>query len=334
MRIGGKAPAVKIESSLRYRTAHRPEIVGDERAAIHRQLGDVRYSADQGKRTAAFDNNVPNIDRHRVPVRYGKPVFADQLYRDRYTNHCIGIKDGGCRLGSRQNRVAKNQRPAAGVIVKIVILFRGFGIAGRCGEVTFIVCVFINVHVIDAKYALRSLDSGNCRRFQRLFLRLFHNWRGRCFHRRGRCFRWCRCRFHGYGCFRFRIVGQRRNTEARQRNADADHGGKNTMLHSFVPPCSVSRAVLPVFTLYYAGTAHALQDILARMPKRVKNRLFFFETADFRAYSISAGGSRRVMLRRLTVSVYALCSSAEVAGGRMPATPRQISIKLKPMMFR
>ena len=40
------------------------------------------------------------------------------------------------------------------------------------------------------------------------------------------------------------------------------------------------------------------------------------------------------MLRRLTVSVYALCSSAEVAGGRMPATPRQISIKLKPMMFR
>ena len=99
-------------------------------------------------------------------------------------------------------------------------------------------------------------------------------------------------------------------------------------------PVSVSRAGLPVFTLYYAGTAHALQDILARMPKRVKNRLFFFETADFRAYSISAGGSRRVMLRRLTVSVYALCSSAEVAGGRMPATPRQISIKLKPMMFR
>ena len=97
---------------------------------------------------------------------------------------------------------------------------------------------------------------------------------------------------------------------------------------------SLYRAVLPVFTLYYAGTAHALQDILVCVPEQVKNRLFFFETADFRAYSISAGGSRRVMLRRLTVSVYALCSSAEVAGGRMPATPRQISIKLKPMMFR
>ncbi len=86
--------------------------------------------------------------------------------------------------------------------------------------------------------------------------------------------------------------------------------------------------------LYYAGTSGALQDILACMPKKVKNRLSFFETADFRAYSFSTGGSRRVMLWRLTVSVYALCSSAEVAGGRMPITPRQISIKLKPMMFR
>lgn len=35
-----------------------------------------------------------------------------------------------------------------------------------------------------------------------------------------------------------------------------------------------------------------MQDILVCVPEQVKNRLFFFETADFRAYSISAGGQQ------------------------------------------
>ena len=40
------------------------------------------------------------------------------------------------------------------------------------------------------------------------------------------------------------------------------------------------------------------------------------------------------MLLRLMTSVEALCSSAEVAGGRTPATPRQIYRKLKLMILR
>ena len=45
-------------------------------------------------------------------------------------------------------------------------------------------------------------------------------------------------------------------------------------------------------------------------------------------------GSSLVMLLRLMTSVEALCSSAEVAGGRTPATPRQINRKLKLMILR
>lgn len=44
--------------------------------------------------------------------------------------------------------------------------------------------------------------------------------------------------------------------------------------------------------------------------------------------------SSLVMLLRLMASVEALCSSAEVAGGRTPATPRQISRKLKLIILR
>ena len=44
--------------------------------------------------------------------------------------------------------------------------------------------------------------------------------------------------------------------------------------------------------------------------------------------------SKLVMLFRLMARVEALCSRADVAGGRTPATPRQISIRLKPMMVR
>ena len=40
------------------------------------------------------------------------------------------------------------------------------------------------------------------------------------------------------------------------------------------------------------------------------------------------------MLFRLMASVEALCSRAEVVGGRMPATPRTMSPKLKPTMER
>ena len=40
------------------------------------------------------------------------------------------------------------------------------------------------------------------------------------------------------------------------------------------------------------------------------------------------------MLFILIARVEALCRNAEVVGGRMPATPRQISPKLKPMMVR
>lgn len=42
----------------------------------------------------------------------------------------------------------------------------------------------------------------------------------------------------------------------------------------------------------------------------------------------------RLMLRRLTPRVERLCSVAEVAGGRTPATPRAISAPLKPMTKR
>ena len=62
-----------------------------------------------------------------------------------------------------------------------------------------------------------------------------------------------------------------------------------------------------------------------------------FKTADkapkmrmARFYSPSRGR----MLSKLMTSVEALCSSAEVAGGRTPATPRQISRKLKLMILR
>ena len=40
------------------------------------------------------------------------------------------------------------------------------------------------------------------------------------------------------------------------------------------------------------------------------------------------------MLFRLMHSVEMLCSSAEVAGGSIPATPRQISMKLKLIILR
>ena len=45
-------------------------------------------------------------------------------------------------------------------------------------------------------------------------------------------------------------------------------------------------------------------------------------------------GSRSVMLFRLMPRVDMLCSSAEVVGGRMPATPSTIREKLKPTMNR
>gem|GEM_PF-3381245 len=44
--------------------------------------------------------------------------------------------------------------------------------------------------------------------------------------------------------------------------------------------------------------------------------------------------SRLVMLRRLTPNVDRLCSMAEVAGGRTPATPRPIKPPLNPMTKR
>ena len=50
----------------------------------------------------------------------------------------------------------------------------------------------------------------------------------------------------------------------------------------------------------------------------------------FRCQSFRSG----VMLSRLITSVDALCSSADVAGGSRPATPRQISIRLKPIIRR
>ena len=56
-------------------------------------------------------------------------------------------------------------------------------------------------------------------------------------------------------------------------------------------------------------------------------RLFYLRFAEDHANSL-------VMLLRLMTSVEALCSSAEVAGGRTPATPRQISRKLKLMILR
>ena len=40
------------------------------------------------------------------------------------------------------------------------------------------------------------------------------------------------------------------------------------------------------------------------------------------------------MLSKLMTSVEALCSRADVAGGSTPATPRQISIRLNPMILR
>ena len=53
------------------------------------------------------------------------------------------------------------------------------------------------------------------------------------------------------------------------------------------------------------------------------------------AVSGSSGwGSRSVMLFRLMPRVDILCSSADVVGGRMPATPSTIREKLKPTMKR
>ena len=43
----------------------------------------------------------------------------------------------------------------------------------------------------------------------------------------------------------------------------------------------------------------------------------------------AAAGSRLVMLLRLMARVEALCSSADVVGGRMPATPKTISAEVE-----
>ena len=54
--------------------------------------------------------------------------------------------------------------------------------------------------------------------------------------------------------------------------------------------------------------------------------------AFFRGFSSSS--SRSVIFRRLMPSVDPLCSNAEVVGGSTPATPRTISVRLKPTMKR
>ena len=54
--------------------------------------------------------------------------------------------------------------------------------------------------------------------------------------------------------------------------------------------------------------------------------------AYFRGFSSSS--SRSVIFLRLMPSVDPLCSSAEVVGGRIPATPSAISARLKPTMKR
>ena len=54
--------------------------------------------------------------------------------------------------------------------------------------------------------------------------------------------------------------------------------------------------------------------------------------AYFRGFSSSS--SRSVIFLRPMPSVDPLCSSAEVVGGRIPATPSAISVRLKPTMNR
>ena len=61
--------------------------------------------------------------------------------------------------------------------------------------------------------------------------------------------------------------------------------------------------------------------------RTIVRQAFLFAIAEDHANSL-------VMLLRVMTSVEALCSSAEVAGGRTPATPRQISRKLKLMILR
>ena len=54
----------------------------------------------------------------------------------------------------------------------------------------------------------------------------------------------------------------------------------------------------------------------------------------FCLYYTVAAGSRLVMLLRLMARVEALCSRAEVVGGRMPATPKMMRPRLKPTIVR
>ena len=222
-----KAPAVKAYVFFHvWGKSRRLEKIGNERAALHRQSGDRRDPPDERKRAVAPDGNVRRADRRRVYVRHGEPVFADQLYRDRRR---ISIQEGGRHFGSHQDRILKNQRPA--VVNKIIVFpLRGFGITDSGRGINFIVCVQLNVLIIDFQVASRPIDDGDRRgRFLGGYGRFCRRY-GRFCRRYGRF-----CRRHG--CFRFRTVGKRRGAEARQRKTDAEDRGKKPVLHRFVPPC-------------------------------------------------------------------------------------------------
>ena len=222
-----KASAVKAYVFFHvWGKSRRSEKIGNERTALHRQSVDRRDPPDERKRAVAPDGNVRRDDRRRVYVRYGEPVFADQLYRGRPR---ISTQESRRHFGSHQDRVLEDQRPA--VVNKIIVFpLRGFGITDSGSGVDLIVCIQLNVLIIDFQGASFPIDDGDRRG-------RFLGGYGRFCRRYGRfCRRYRRfCRRHG--CFRFRIVGKRRGAEARQRKAGTEYRGKKSTLHRLVPPC-------------------------------------------------------------------------------------------------
>lgn len=76
-------------------------------------------------------------------------------------------------------------------------------------------------------------------------------------------------------------------------------------------------------------TVTKLQNPVSCQTDRVLHMRFFTYLI---LYSSLLQSSRFVMLRRPMHIVDTLCISADVAGGSIPATPRAISEKLKPIM--
>ena len=82
-----------------------------------------------------------------------------------------------------------------------------------------------------------------------------------------------------------------------------------------------------------AAPQHTKPPAYAGMPGVSHNMIESINLHKPRAAAYTCGtsplGSRFVMLRRLMARVERLCSSADVVGGRKPATPLTISSRLK-----